>query len=80
MRGLRHVPYEDGLRQINLFSLDRRRLPADHVLAFKIFKGVIDLSPSDFFPELGWEGKPTEYCKDQAISSMKKQYALGVCR
>ncbi len=40
------------------------------------FKGVIDLSPSDFFPELGLEGTPTEYCKDQAISSMKKQYAF----
>ncbi len=59
MRGLLHVLYEEGLRQLNLFALERRRLRADLILAFKIFNGEIDLNPSDFFlrpPRAGLRG------------------------
>ncbi len=46
VRGIRHVPYEERLHQLNLFSLKRRRLRADLILAFRIFKGEVDLNPS----------------------------------
>ncbi len=49
MRGLRHVPYEEMHRQLNLFSKERRRLRADIILAFKVFIGEVDISPSDLF-------------------------------
>ncbi len=49
VRGPRHVPYEERLRQLNLFSLERRRIRADLFLVFKIFKGEVDLNPSEFF-------------------------------
>ncbi len=43
------VPNEERFRQINLFSLERRHLRADLILVFKIFKGEVNVYPSDFF-------------------------------
>ncbi len=45
VRGLRHVQYEERLRQLNLFSLERRHLRADLSLAFKMFKSEVGLNP-----------------------------------
>ncbi len=39
VRGFCHVPYEERLRQLNLFSQERRRLLADLIPALKISKG-----------------------------------------
>ncbi len=47
VRGPRYVPYEGRLRQLNLFSLERRCLRAKHILAFKIFKDEINPRPFD---------------------------------
>ncbi len=69
MRGLRYVPYEERRRQLNLFSLERRRLRADLIQAFKRLKGEVDLNPSEFFlrpPEPVYESTPTDFCKDLA--------------
>ncbi len=49
VRGLCHVSYDERLRHLNLFSLERRRLRADLILAFKIFKGEVNLNPPKFF-------------------------------
>ncbi len=70
VRALLHVPYEEKLRQPNLFLLERRLLRADLILAFNIFKREVDLNPFEFFlrpPEPVYEGTPTDYCKDQAV-------------
>ncbi len=35
VRGIRYVPHEERLRQFNLLSLERGRLPIDLILVFK---------------------------------------------
>ncbi len=59
VRGLRHVPDEERLRQLNLFSLERRHLRSYLILAFNISKGKVGLSKSDLFlrpPQTGLRG------------------------
>ena len=47
--GLEQLTYGERLRTLDLESLEYRRLKADLLLCFKIVRGFIDLSSSDFF-------------------------------
>ncbi len=54
VKGMRELPYKDRLRLLNIFSLERRRLRGDLILAYYIFHGRYDL------PQAGVHEAPLE--------------------
>ena len=49
IRGLKCLPYEDRLRELDLFSLEKRRLQGDHIAAFQYLKGAYKQERSQLF-------------------------------
>ncbi|GAB0186504.1 hypothetical protein GRJ2_001115700 [Grus japonensis] len=56
IRGLEHLSYEDRLRELGLFSLEKMRLQGDLIVAFQYLKGD--------YRKAG-EGRLTRVCSDR---------------
>ncbi|KAK4807138.1 hypothetical protein QYF61_018479 [Mycteria americana] len=63
MRGLEHLSYEDRLRELGLFSLEKRRLQGHLIAAFQYLKGA--------YQKAG-EGLFTRACSDRTSFKLKE--------
>ena len=53
IRGLEHLPYKDRLRELGLFSLEKRRLLEDFIVAFQYLKGAYRKAGEGLFIRAG---------------------------
>ena len=80
IRGLEHLSYEDRLRELGLFSLEKRRLQGDLTAAFQYLKGAYrkageGLLSQSVVPGQGFKLKEGRF----RLGIRKKFFTMGWC-
>jgi len=58
IRRQEHLTYKDRLRELGLFSLEKRSLRGDLISAFQYLKGVYKQEESQLFERIGNSSEP----------------------
>jgi len=57
IRGLEYLSYEDRLRELGMFSLEKRRLQGDLTAAFQYLKGICKKAGEGLFTRAGSDSR-----------------------
>ncbi|GAB0185715.1 hypothetical protein GRJ2_001036800 [Grus japonensis] len=84
IRGLEHLSYEDRLRELGLFSPEKRRLQGDLIAAFQYLKGAYKKSAEGLFTR-AWSDRTKGYGLKQKedrfrLDIRKKFFTMRVVR
>ena len=73
IRGQEHLPYEDRMRELGLFSLEKRRLRQDLIAAFQYLKGSYRKDGEGLFIR-----EYRDRMKDSAFKLKEGRFRLGI--
>ena len=62
IKGLEHLSYDDKLRELGLFSREKRRLWGDLIIAFQYLRRAYKTDGEGFFQAMHWIAQRSSAC------------------